>query len=237
MTPAMEPQPVHDETLPHEPAASASGTTGIEVIHIPRPIRYRDAFRAQVFRRDALIAGNASEALFLLEHQPVITLGRNARAENLLCDKAELRRLGIEVHEADRGGDVTYHGPGQLVAYPILNLRARGLAIKVYLRLVEQVLIDLLEQYGLKGERIPGLTGVWVGGAKVAAIGVGVRRWVTYHGLALNIDPDMSHFARIIPCGIADKPVTSLRALLASPPPFDDVRARLETLFLAQFAS
>jgi lipoate-protein ligase B len=207
----------------------------IEVIRYAEPVSYRDAFRAQVERRDAVIDGRLPEAVFLLQHTPVITLGREANDKNLLCAPDELRKLGIDVEQADRGGDVTYHGPGQLVAYPVLDLKRRALGIRQYLRVLEDTVIDTLAEYGLKGERIYGLTGVWVAGAKVAAIGVGARRWVTYHGAAINIDPDMTNFARIIPCGIVDKPVTSLRQLLGEAPACDDVSARLERHLLDRF--
>ena len=110
--------------------------------------------------------------------------------------------------EADRGGDVTYHGPGQLVAYPILDLKRRGLSIRQYLRMLEGVIVDFLARYGVRGERVEGFTGVWVDGAKVAAIGIGVHNWVSFHGVAINIDPNMEHFRLIVPCGIPDKPVT-----------------------------
>jgi lipoyl(octanoyl) transferase len=135
----------------------------------------------------------------------------------------------------DRGGDVTYHGPGQLVAYPILDLKHWNPSVGWYLRALEQVVIDLVGEYGLVGERLEGFTGVWVGGAKVAAIGVGVHQWVTLHGLALNVNPDMRHWACIIPCGIADKPVISLAELLGSAPPMPEVMDRFEGHFRRVF--
>lgn len=208
----------------------------IEIVRVAKPMRYRDAYRAQTFRRDAVISGRMNGAIFVLEHLPVITMGRNGRQEHLLRDRAELRAMGIELHEADRGGDVTYHGPGQLVAYPVLDLKRFSLTIKGYMRLLEQAVIDLLADYGLKGDRVQGLTGVWVNGAKVAAIGVGARRWVTYHGLALNVDPDMSHFGLIVPCGIADRPVTSLKLLREKAPSMDDVADKLVAHLLAVFS-
>jgi len=200
----------------------------IEFVHVHSPISYGDALAIQQERHAAVVDGTASEAVFFLEHAPVITLGRSSHEANILRDRAALAESGIEVHETSRGGDVTYHGPGQLVAYPILNIRERGLSVKGYLRQLEEALIGLLATYGLQGERIPGMTGVWVEGAKVAAIGIGVRRWVTFHGTALNVDPDMAHFGLIVPCGIADKPVTSLRKLLGTAPPMEDVMDRYE---------
>ncbi|HOS01471.1 MAG TPA: lipoyl(octanoyl) transferase LipB, partial [Candidatus Hydrogenedentes bacterium] len=143
----------------------------IETIHLPGQVRYADAYAAMTERRAAVEAGQAANALFLLEHAPVITLGRNAHASNLLLSEEEYAARGIEVHIADRGGDVTYHGPGQLVAYPVLQLNEWRLSIRGYLRALEEVMIRLLAAYELPGERVDRLTGVWVRGAKVAAIG------------------------------------------------------------------
>ena len=154
---------------------------------------------------------------------------------HLLLDRAGYAAKGIELLETSRGGDVTYHGPGQLVAYPILNLQHWKTSVGWYLRTLEAVIIDVLAEFGLPGERVEGLTGVWVRGAKVAAIGIGVRRWTTFHGIALNVDPNMAHFGVIVPCGIADRPVTSLALLLGAPPPFDEVEAIFEHCFRARF--
>ncbi|GMW00221.1 MAG: octanoyltransferase [Candidatus Hydrogenedentota bacterium] len=187
----------------------------LEVIRLEGLVPYPKAYELQVARRKAVERGEVGNALFLLEHEPVITLGRNFQTQNLLFDRETLQRQGIAVVEVDRGGDATYHGPGQLVAYPILNLRYWRQSIRWYLRELEQVLIDQLGDYGLPGERLEGLTGVWVGGAKVAAIGIGIRNWVTYHGIALNVKPNLEHFSFIIPCGIANKPVTSLERMIS----------------------
>ncbi len=197
----------------------------IDIVNLGPAIPYRAGLEAQRARRDAVEAGRAAEAVLLLEHAPVFTLGRNASESNLLRSRDALARLGIDVVEVDRGGDVTYHGPGQLVAYPILHLDHRGLGIRQYLRLLEQAIIDALAEFGLAGERMDGFTGVWVNGAKVAAIGIAVHRGVAYHGIAINVDPDMAHWALIVPCGIPDKPVTSLAMLLGAPPPMREVEA------------
>jgi len=207
----------------------------IETIGLPGLTRYEDGLARQRERRLAVEAGTAGNALFLLEHEPVVTLGRNFDPKNLLLAEDTLAAQGIAVAEADRGGDVTYHGPGQLVAYPILDLREWKQSIRWYLRALEQVLIDQLAGYGLTGKRIDGLTGVWVDGAKVAAIGIGIHNWVTYHGIALNVDPDMRHFESIVPCGIGDKPVTSLRRLLGDPPTMRQVMADFDLAFLQNF--
>jgi lipoate-protein ligase B len=164
-------------------------------------------------------AAGEEARLVLVEHDPpVITLGRGAHdAGNVLVSKEFLASQGIEVHESSRGGDVTYHGPGQLVGYPILRLDLHGRDVHRYLRDLEEVLLRLLARFGIQGRRSEGLTGVWVGDEKIAAIGVAVSRWVTYHGFALNVDPNLEHFGLIVPCGIRDKGVTSLARVLGRP--------------------
>lgn len=207
----------------------------IEVIRPSGLVPYAEGLRLQDERRRAVEAGEQDNALFLLEHPPTITMGRNAHEEHLLHSREQLAALGVEVCEASRGGDVTYHGPGQLVGYPILNLAQWRMSVRWYLRSLEEVLIRQLAGYGLRGERHAGFTGVWVNGAKVAAIGVGVHGWVTFHGIALNVDPDMSHFGLIVPCGIADKPVASLKTLLGVVPPMQQVMDDLEREFMGFF--
>ena len=163
-----------------------------------------------------LIAGRKQGALpdqlLLLEHPHVITLGRNGQLANVLASQEILDRAGISFFPTDRGGDVTYHGPGQLVAYPILDLREWKRDVGAYVRAVEQTIIDTLADYGITAGRIPKLTGVWVGDRKIAAIGVHISRWVTSHGLALNVSTDLSYFQYIVPCGLT-KPVTSMAQL------------------------
>lgn len=151
------------------------------------------------------------DLLLLLEHPPVYTLGQGASLEFLKFDPTE---LGAQLYRVERGGEVTYHCPGQLVGYPILNLRHYQQDLHWYLRQLEEVLIQVLSVLGLKGDRIAGMTGVWVEGHKVAAIGIKVSRWIAMHGFALNVCPDLSGFERIVPCGIADKPVGSLAQFL-----------------------
>ena len=152
------------------------------------------------------------DQLLIVEHPHVITMGRNGHMDHVLASPDVLQRAGIELHHTDRGGDVTYHGPGQIVAYPIFDLREWKRDVVAYLRAVEQVLIEALAEFGIDGVRMPGATGVWVDGAKVAAIGVHISRWVTSHGFALNLDTDLDYFKYIVPCGLT-RPVTSLRAL------------------------
>lgn len=156
--------------------------------------------------------GLVSDHLLLLEHPHVITLGRNGHIENLLASDEILRRAGIAFYPTDRGGDITYHGPGQLVGYPILDLRDWKRDVGAYVRAVEQSIIDTLADYGIAAGRIPKLTGVWVEDRKIAAIGVHLSRWVTSHGFALNVSTDLSYFQYIVPCGLT-RPVTSMAAL------------------------
>jgi lipoyl(octanoyl) transferase len=156
--------------------------------------------------------GEIPDQLLIVEHPHVVTMGRNGHLENLLASPEILAGAGIELHYTDRGGDVTYHGPGQIVGYPIFDLREWKRDVVAYVRALEQVLIDALAEFGIVAERLPGATGVWIGGAKVAAIGVHIGRWVTSHGFALNLDTDLDYFKYIVPCGLT-RPVTSLRAL------------------------
>jgi lipoate-protein ligase B len=168
------------------------------------------------------------DTLVLVEHEPVITLGKQGELAHLLLSEERLAAQGIDFHRVERGGDITYHGPGQLVGYPILNLRERGLSVRELMRGLEEALIRTLAHYGVAGGRIEGLTGVWVDGAKVAALGVAVQGGVSYHGFAFNVEPNLEHFRLIVPCGIMDKPVTSLALLLGRSVELDDVRAHAE---------
>lgn len=181
-----------------------------------------------------LVAGRKTGALpdqlLFVEHPPVITLGRNARAGNVLLPEAELVRRGIEIHETDRGGDVTYHGPGQVVGYPILDLRCWKRDVVAYVRALEQVMIEAVGPFGVDAERVAGCTGCWVGDAKLGAIGVHISRWVTSHGFALNLSPELEHFAYIVPCGI-DKPVTSVERLTGLAPDREEVMRLLVESF------
>jgi lipoyl(octanoyl) transferase len=156
--------------------------------------------------------GSIPDQLLLLEHPHVITLGRNGHVENLLAGEEVLRRAGISFYPTDRGGDITYHGPGQLVGYPIVDLREWKRDVGAYVRGVEQAIIDTLADFGISAGRIPKLTGVWVGERKIAAIGVHISRWVTSHGFALNVTTDLSYFQYIVPCGLT-KPITSMAQL------------------------
>jgi lipoyl(octanoyl) transferase len=221
-------------------------------------MRYGEALELQRDVHAATLAARESRGpmpILLVEHDPpVITVSRRPGvAANLLADAATLARLGVEVAETDRGGDITYHGPGQLVAYPIVDLERLRFGIHEYLRRLEEAVIGTLATFGVAGRRDPGATGVWVGGEaagetpnktqghrggrKICAMGVRVSRWVTMHGLALNVAPDLSHFGLIVPCGLAGRPVTSLAAELGGQaPPFAAVRDELARRLVAALA-
>ena len=173
---------------------------------------YASALALQERLAAARKQGSMGDQLLLVEHPHVITQGRNGHAENVLASGDVLARSGIAFHPTDRGGDVTYHGPGQLVGYPILDLREWKRDVGAYVRALEETLIATLGDYGIAAGRIAGLTGVWVGERKIAAIGVHLSRWVTSHGFALNVSTDLSYFQYIVPCGLT-KPVTSMAAL------------------------
>ncbi len=197
---------------------------------------YADALARQTALQAARLAGAAPDTLVLTEHDPVYTLGLRAGAErNLLWDAGALARERIALHPTNRGGDITYHGPGQLVAYPIVSLEARR-DLHAYLRFLEDALINTVARHGLAATRREGLTGIWIGNRKLAAIGVSVRRWVTLHGVALNVAPELRHFGGIVPCGIAaaEGTVTSLAAELGARCP---ALERVAADFAEEFAS
>lgn len=176
-------------------------------------VEYREAWRLQQRLATDRHADLIGDMVVLLEHPPVYTLGRRATMEHVLLDAAQRTTAGIDVVEVDRGGDVTYHGPGQLVVYPIVRLAGQRHVVD-FVRMLEEVAVVALARLGLEGERRDGLTGVWVGRDKIVAIGVRVGAGgVTSHGLALNVEPDLTHFGGIVPCGLADEGVTSLAAL------------------------
>ncbi len=210
------------------PAMSAT----IPVYDLGR-VPYRDALAFQ-HRAVAMRArGEAPDVLYAVEHDPVLTIGRSGHPENLRAGRAELERRGVDVVSVERGGDLTYHGPGQIVGYPIVSLAdlPGGCDLHRYLRDLEEALIETLDAFGLAAGRRPPYTGVWVGERKVAAIGVAVRRWITFHGFALNVDPDLSHFDWIHPCGIRHMGVASMASLLGKAPSREEVLARLADAF------
>jgi lipoyl(octanoyl) transferase len=196
---------------------------------------YADATERQQACVQQRIDGSSSDQIIFTEHDPVYTIGlRSGAAAHLLWDQAKLADQGISVAETNRGGDITYHGPGQIVGYPIVDLSPVK-DLHAYLRLLEEVMIRAVGTLGLVASRREGLTGIWIGQRKVAAIGVAVRRWVAYHGFALNVDPDLSHFDGIVACGIAsaDGTVTSLARELGVTPAMEEVRTVLASEFNA----
>ncbi|MFP6597331.1 MAG: lipoyl(octanoyl) transferase LipB [Candidatus Hydrogenedentota bacterium] len=210
--------------------------SSIEIVRFSDPVPYAEAYELQVARRNDIESGTAKNALFLLEHTPTFTLGRSADEANLLAKPEALAEMGIEVARVDRGGDITYHGSGQLVAYPILNLEIWEKSVQWYLRKLEDVIIEVLGIYDIHGERMAEFTGVWVGGAKIAAVGIGIHQWVTYHGISINLDPNMEHWGLIVPCGIPDKPITSLRRTMEHPPTMPELMDTFEGSFSRIFA-
>ena len=188
----------------------------------PRPLairdlgrlRYSEALAVQHRLVEQRKRGEGMDTLLFVDHPHVITIGRNGKLQHLLAAEHVLARTGIEFFETDRGGDVTYHGPGQVVGYPIVDLRDWKRDVHAYFSGVEQTLIDALESFGVVAARIPkrGYEGVWVGDSKIAAIGIHISRWITSHGFALNVDNDLSYFKYIVPCGLS-KPVCSLQSL------------------------
>jgi lipoyl(octanoyl) transferase len=177
-------------------------------------IDYEESLKLQDAARERIILeGEAPGVLFFLEHPHTYTHGRLAEKENLLFNPDALSQRGITVYQIDRGGDFTYHGPGQLVAYPIFDLKRLGLNVREYIHCTEEVVIRVLDKFGIKAGRHPRYMGAWVGEEKVCAVGVGVRKWVTKHGFAFNINTDLNFYQGIIPCGIKGKEVTSLQKL------------------------
>ncbi len=187
--------------------------------------------------------GSPSEEWILtVEHDPVITLGKHAKESNLLFDADALRRKGIEAIRIERGGDVTFHGPGQLVVYPLIDLERHHLGVKAYVHLLEEAVIRTIAEYGVKGERVDGASGVWIGAGtpgerKICALGVKCTRFVTMHGLALNVNTDLDYFRLINPCGFVDKGVTSLEKELGSKVCFNEVRDKLTAHLLRLLGS
>ncbi len=198
-------------------------------------LEYEDTWKIQQEIAAARRRDDTCDTLILVEHNHTITVGRAGSERNILASGKTLLEQGVKVIEVDRGGDVTYHGPGQIVGYPILDLKGYGQDLHRYIRLLEEVIIKTLACYGLKSYREPGLTGVWTAAGKIAAIGIGARSWVSMHGFALNVNPDMRYFGLINPCGITDRPVVSLHGL-GIEAGLEEVAACLARQFAAVFA-
>ena len=182
---------------------------------------YQEVWDLQKDFQKKRIEKRLDDTLILVEHEPVYTLGKNANKNHLL----QSRDRSVNVFDIERGGDITFHGPGQLVGYPIIDLSYYRRSVSWYMRRLEQLAIDVLKDFGISASRIKGLTGVWVGEEKIAAQGVRISRWVTMHGFSLNVNPDLSFYDGIIPCGIFDHGITSMEELLGSAQDMDDVKA------------
>jgi lipoyl(octanoyl) transferase len=200
-------------------------------------IDYGEALELQRQLVEERRADRVPDTLLLLQHPPVITLGVKARGDrrHVLASPQALRAAGVAVFETGRGGDVTYHGPGQLVGYPILDLRPDRCDVHRYVRDIEEALMQATRTFGVEADRVSGLTGVWAGGSKLAAIGVRISRWITSHGFAYNVAPNLEHFSWIVPCGLEDRGVTSLTALTGSEIRMSQVEDRVIAAFAAVF--
>lgn len=194
-------------------------------IHNLGTIRYQEAWDLQKSLVRKIQEDGGEDTLLLLEHPHVFTIGKNGAASNLLIGKQLLDKVGAEVFHVDRGGDITYHGPGQLVGYSIINLAHYKRDLRWYIDRIEEVLIRTIAHYGIACGRVAGLTGVWVGNEKIAAIGARVSKWVTSHGFALNLNTNLEYFKLIVPCGLQDKGVTSISKLIGKPVEMDEVKA------------
>mgnify|MGYP001422636324 CR=1 FL=1 len=187
-------------------------------------LEYVRAWDMQKVLANQVAAQAHDDVLLLLEHPPVFTLGRRSKTEDMVTPRGAIESLGASVVDVDRGGEITFHGPGQLIGYPILNLKRWGGPL-AYVRALESTLMEVLASYGIEGKRIDGVTGVWVGGAKIGAIGVRISSGVTTHGFALNVTTNLEHFRFIVPCGLEGLGVTSLEHLLESVPPWEQLEA------------
>jgi lipoate-protein ligase B len=197
--------------------------------------KYKDAWDMQKKIVELRAQNKIPDTLILTEHDPVITMGRATVKSNLLTPPDELKKRGIDLFQIERGGDITYHGPGQLVAYPIIDLNNRGRDLHTYLRELEEVVILTIAEFGLTGTRKKGLTGVWVENHKLTAIGVAVKHWISYHGLALNVNTDLSYDQLINPCGITQFPVGSVSSMLNKKVSFNEVKKSLAGHFADYF--
>ena len=195
--------------------------------------KYKSVLSLQKKLQKQRIAGNINDTLILVEHEPVYTLGKNANRDYLL----QGRDKSVEVYNIERGGEVTFHGPGQLVGYPILDLRNYKKSVSWYMRTLEELTIKVLKEFDIKGSRMKGLTGVWVGNKKIAAQGVRISRWVTMHGFSINVCTQLSYYDGIIPCGIFDYDVTSMEECLNKKLSIKKIKSSVSKIFLELFIS
>jgi lipoate-protein ligase B len=198
-------------------------------------IEYSEAYQLQKNLQRKRIEGKISDVLLLLEHPPTLTIGKSGTLDNVLISREQLFQQGISLFFIDRGGDVTYHGPGQLVGYPIIDLRRRGNDLHCYIKNLEEVILRTLKDFAIEGVRDECHPGVWVNGDEIAAIGLSIRKWVSMHGFALNINVDLKHFSFINPCGFSDRQATSMSKILDSDVPMEDVAKSLVSHFYDVF--
>jgi lipoyl(octanoyl) transferase len=198
-------------------------------------IEYNEALQIQEKLLELRKAAAIPDVLLLLEHKSVFTFGRSGHVENVLVPAEKLAQEGISIVPADRGGDITYHGPGQIVGYPIINLTEHGLNVHEYVWSLEELVIRTLEDCGIRGERVTGKRGVWVGEEKICAVGVRISRWVTMHGFALNVSPDLKYFSYIVPCGLQGVVTTSISRLLGHEIALESVEDRIKKNFSVLF--
>lgn len=207
----------------------------IESVHVAGPVPYLPMWKQQQELAAARERREIGDLLLLLEHEHVYTNGWRGDRSHLLADDATLRRIGASYHEIERGGDITYHGPGQLVAYPIIDLREAGLGVREYVERLEAVVIRTLAEFGVEAATKPGIIGVFAGDEKIAAVGVKVRRRITYHGFALNVNPELDYFSHIVPCGLDGVGIASLETALGRPIDVDEVMPVCERAFAEVF--
>lgn len=196
---------------------------------------YKQALEHQHELHRRRVEGQIPDTLILVEHPPVITIGKSGRDLNILISEEALRGRGIELYRVERGGDATFHGPGQLVGYPIFEIRSGLAGVRPLVEGIEAALIRALRGFGIDARAEPGYIGVWVGGEKIAAIGIAVKRWVSFHGFALNVTTDLSYFRLIVPCGLKDRSVTSIEKVLGRRVPISDVKLSVVEGFEAVF--
>ena len=224
---------------PQDSAVGQSGGQAVKpslLVQRLGPTPYAQALEYQRAVARARISGEiADDVLLLVEHPPVVTLGRSSKERHLLASPEMLAVRGIELFDVERGGDVTFHGPGQLVGYPIIDLKQHRRDLHWYLRTLEAALIDALAEFGIPAERNPGFTGVWTRGRKIASIGVHARNWVTWHGFALNVSTDLSYFDVIVPCGIEAVTMTSMEREIGNPPEPSRVEAAVTAALASAF--
>ncbi|MFH1753447.1 MAG: lipoyl(octanoyl) transferase LipB [Candidatus Omnitrophota bacterium] len=193
---------------------------------------YQKTFALQKDLLRKRISGAIHDTVIITEHAPVFTIGRLGSKANLLAALEDIREMGIELIETDRGGDITYHGPGQLVIYPIIDLRGYSCDIRVYIKMLEEVILNFLLSYGIEGFRVPGASGVWVDNeSKIASVGISITRWVAYHGISVNVDPDLKFFDMITPCGLKGCKAVSIASLLNKSVDIAEARKRLTDSF------